>query len=92
MAIVDKNVDRHGTRKVAEAFLNFLYTPAAQEIEARDFYRPRNQARFWRSTRPVPDDPAWPPSTAISAAGARPRPTHFAADGGVFDQIYQSGK
>src|ERR1700743_2548360 len=42
VAVVHKSVDRHGTRKVAEAFLNYLYTPQAQEIEARDFYRPRN--------------------------------------------------
>ncbi|HEX5264824.1 MAG TPA: sulfate ABC transporter substrate-binding protein, partial [Phenylobacterium sp.] len=41
VALVDRNVDRHGSRKAAEAFLNFLYTPAAQEIEAKDFYRPR---------------------------------------------------
>src|SRR5476651_1224302 len=42
VALLDKNVDKHGTRKVAEAFLNYLYTPEAQEIEARDFYRPRD--------------------------------------------------
>src|SRR6195952_3825121 len=42
VAVVDKNVDRHKTRAAAEAFVKFLYTPAAQEIEARDFYRPRN--------------------------------------------------
>src|ERR1700677_372547 len=42
VALVDKNVDKHKSRAVAEAFLNYLYTPAAQEIEAKDFYRPRN--------------------------------------------------
>ncbi|HVZ28364.1 MAG TPA: sulfate ABC transporter substrate-binding protein, partial [Rhizomicrobium sp.] len=42
VALVDRNVDRHKTRAVAEAFLKFLYTPQAQEIEARDFYRPRD--------------------------------------------------
>src|SRR5471032_1630428 len=44
VAVVDKNVDRHKTRAVAEAFLKFLYTPEAQEIEAKDFYRPRDPA------------------------------------------------
>ncbi|HWX89395.1 MAG TPA: sulfate ABC transporter substrate-binding protein, partial [Rhizomicrobium sp.] len=44
VALVDKNVDKHGSRKVAEAFLNFLYTPAAQDIEGKDFYRPRDPA------------------------------------------------
>src|SRR5476649_2951650 len=42
VALVDKNVDRHKTRAVAEAFLNYLYTPEAQLIEAKDFYRPRD--------------------------------------------------
>ncbi len=42
VAVLDKNVDRHGTRKVAEAYLQFLYTKQAQEIEAKDFYRPRD--------------------------------------------------
>src|ERR1700749_811336 len=42
VALVDKNVDRHKTRAVADTFLKFLYTPAAQEIEAKDFYRPRD--------------------------------------------------
>src|SRR5215475_3020018 len=42
VALVDKNVDKHGTRQVAEAFLNFLYTPEAQAIEGKDFYRPRD--------------------------------------------------
>src|SRR5580693_6076623 len=42
VALVDRNVDRHKTRAVAEAFLKFLYTPEAQEIEAKDFYRPRD--------------------------------------------------
>src|SRR5580698_6638902 len=42
VAVVDKNVDRHKSRAAAEAFAKFLYTPQAQEIEAKDFYRPRN--------------------------------------------------
>src|SRR6516164_7423543 len=44
VALLDKNVDRHGTRKVAQAFLEFLYSKPAQESEAKDFYRPRDPA------------------------------------------------
>src|SRR5215469_3428578 len=44
VALLDKNVDRHGTRKVAQAYLQFLYTKEGQEIVAKDFYRPRDQA------------------------------------------------
>ena len=72
VAVVDKIVDRRGTRKQAEAYLRFLYTPEAQEIIARNGYRPidpdvaaRHAERFprCRCSR----------STAISAAGRRPR-------------------
>ena len=44
VAVVDKNVDKHGTRAVAEAYLKFLYTPEGQEIAAKHHYRPRDQA------------------------------------------------
>ena len=90
VALVDKNVDRHGSRKVAEAFLNFLYTPQAQEIEAKDFYRPRNQAAFAKYKANFPDIPL---VTIDGDFGgwAKAQATHF-SDGGVFDQIYQPGK
>ncbi len=42
VAIVDKNVDKHGTRSLATGYLNYLYSPAGQEIAAKNFYRPRN--------------------------------------------------
>src|SRR5262249_6856316 len=41
VAVVDKVVDKHGTRQIAEAYLQFLYTPEGQEIAARHHYRPR---------------------------------------------------
>ena len=90
VALVDKNVDKHGSRKVAEAFLNFLYTPQAQEIEAKDFYRPRNQAAFAKYKANFPDIPL---VTIDGDFGgwAKAQATHF-SDGGVFDQIYQPGK
>ncbi|MES1263119.1 MAG: sulfate ABC transporter substrate-binding protein, partial [Peristeroidobacter soli] len=55
VALVDRNVDRHKTRAVAEAFLKFLYTPEAQEIEARDFYRPRDPAILARYRSQFPN-------------------------------------
>lgn len=90
VALVDKNVDKHKTRAPAEAFLKFLYTPAAQEIEAKNFYRPRNPeiaAKYKSQFQTIPlatidgDFGGWIKAQA----------THF-GDGGVFDQIYQPGK
>lgn len=89
VAVVDKIVDRHHTRVVAEAYLNFLYSPEGQEIIAKHFYRPilpevaaRYAGRFPQVTMFTVDGllGGWP---AVQAA-------HF-ADGGVFDQIYQPG-
>ncbi len=91
VALIDKNVDRHGTRKVAEAYLQFLYTKEAQEIEAKNFYRPRDQDILARTCQGFPGHQALYVSMTSSAAGRRRRPTHF-ADGGVFDQIYKPGQ
>ena len=90
VAVVDKNVDAHKSRAAAEAFVKFLYTPQAQEIEARDFYRPRNQAILAKYKAQFPNIPL---ATVDGDFGgwAKAQATHF-ADGGVFDQIYQPGK
>jgi sulfate/thiosulfate-binding protein len=90
VAVVDKNVDRHKTRGAAEAFVKFLYTPAAQEIEARDFYRPRNQEILAKYKGQFPTIPL---ATVDGDFGgwAKAQSTHF-GEGGVFDQIYQPGK
>jgi sulfate/thiosulfate-binding protein len=90
VAVVDKNVDRHKTRAAAEAFVKFLYTPQAQEIEARDFYRPRNQEIAAKHKGQFPNIPL---ATVDGDFGgwAKAQATHF-GDGGVFDQIYQPGK
>jgi sulfate transport system substrate-binding protein len=86
VTVVDKVVDRRGTRKVAEAYLRFLYTPQGQEIIARSFYRPRDPQIARNYTAQFPtlklvtiDDTfgGWEKAQA----------THF-ADGGSFDQIY----
>jgi sulfate/thiosulfate transport system substrate-binding protein len=90
VAVVDKNVDKHKTRAAAEAFVKFLYTPAAQEIEAKDFYRPRDPAAAAKFKGQFPNIPL---ATIDGDFGgwAKAQATHF-ADGGVFDQIYQPGK
>jgi len=90
VAVVDKNVDRHKSRAAAEAFVKFLYTPQAQEIEAKDFYRPRNQEILAKYKSQFPSIPL---ATVDGDFGGwvKAQDTHF-AEGGVFDQIYQPGK
>jgi len=90
VALLDRNVDRHGTRKLAEAFLKFLYSPEAQMIEAKDFYRPRNHAVAARFRNQFP---AIAMATVDGDFGgwAKAQKVHF-ADGGIFDQIYKPGR
>jgi sulfate/thiosulfate transport system substrate-binding protein len=90
VALVDRNVDKHKSRTAAQAFLKFLYTPEAQEIEAKDFYRPRNPEILAKYKSQFP---AIPLATIDADFGgwAKAQATHF-ADGGVFDQIYQPRK
>ena len=89
VAVVDKVVDRRGTRKVAEAYLQFLYSPQGQEIGAKNYYRPRlDEVRAKYAQR----FPAVPTFTIDEVFGGwtKAQSTHF-ADGGIFDQIYQPG-
>ena len=90
VAVVDKNVDRHKSRAAAEAFVKFLYTPQAQEIEAKDFYRPRNPEILAKYKNQFPTIPL---ATVDGDFGGwiKAQATHF-ADGGTFDKIYQPGK
>ena len=90
VAVVDRVVDKKGTRAVAQAYLEYLYTPEGQEIAARHFYRPRLAAV---ATRYAGQFPKLKLFTIDEAFGgwAKAQKTHF-ADGGVFDQIYQPGR
>ena len=87
VSIVDKVVDKKGTRSVAQAYLEYLYTPEGQEIAAKNYYRPRLEsvAKKYASTFPkiklVTID-------EVFGGWQKAQKTHF-ADGGVFDQIYQ---
>ena len=90
VSIVDKVVDKHGTRKVAQAYLDYLYTPEGQDIAARNFYRPRLDAVAAKYAKQFPKVNLF---TIDSVFGGwqKVQATHF-ADGGVFDQIYLAGK
>ena len=89
VAVVDKVVDRKKTRAIAEAYLQYLYSPEGQEIAAKRHYRPRDKnvaARFANSFAKVKlftiDE--------VFGGWQKAQKTHF-ADGGVFDQIYKPG-
>jgi sulfate/thiosulfate-binding protein len=89
VAVVDRNVDRHGTRAVAQAYLEFLYGAEGQEIAARSFYRPRDPAVAARYASRFPKIRLFTVD-AVFGGWTRAQTTHF-ADGGVFDQIYTPG-
>ena len=89
VAVVDKVVDKKGTRKAAQAYLQFLYSDEGQEIAAKHFYRPRNEKVAKKYEK------QFPAITLINIDQAfggwkKATQTHF-ADGGSFDQIYQPG-
>jgi sulfate/thiosulfate-binding protein len=90
VAVVDKNVDKRGTRAVAEAYLKLLYTPECQELVARHFYRPRDPAVTARHADKLPQLPLFTVDEVFGGWKAA-QATHF-ADGGVFDQIYEPAK
>jgi len=86
VAVVDRNVDRKGTREVATAYLKYLYSEEGQRIAARNFYRPRNEkvaAEFAKQ---------FPALKLVSIdrdfGGWKSAQPKFFNDGGVFDQIY----
>jgi sulfate/thiosulfate transport system substrate-binding protein len=87
VALLDKNVDRHKTRVIATGYLNFLYSPLAQDIIGKHHYRPRDPkavAKYAAAFKQIPlvtIDQAFGGWKKASA-------THF-ADGGLFDQIYK---
>jgi sulfate transport system substrate-binding protein len=87
VAVVDKNVDKHGTRAVAEAYLKFLYTDEGQELAAKNHYRPR--AAAVAAKHPLPRIKLFT-IDQVFGGWQKAQSTHF-ADGGVFDQIYQPG-
>ncbi len=85
VAVVDKVVDRRGTRKVAEAYLRYLYTPAAQAMIAHNGYRPRNQAIAERYATRFPDLQLF--EIDRNFGGWKKAQAKFFAEGAIFDQI-----
>jgi sulfate transport system substrate-binding protein len=90
VTVVDRVVDRRGTRKVAEAYLKFLYTPEGQEIAAKHYYRPRHPAVAAKYANRFANVRLFTIDEAFGGWG-KAQKAHF-SDGGSFDQIYQPGK
>ena len=90
VAVVDKNVDKKGTRKVAEAYLKFLYTPQAQFIIGNNYFRPRNRAVAARFKGQFPNVPLFTVDKNFGG-WARAQRTHF-SDGGTFDQVFAAAR
>ena len=89
VAVVDKVVDKRGTRKQAQAYLEYLYSPEGQEIAARNFYRPRDPKVAARYAKQFANVKLFTIDEAFGGWRAAQK-THF-DDGGVFDQIYTPG-
>ena len=90
VSLVDRVADKHGTRTVAQAYLEYLYTEEGQEIAAKNFYRPRNNqvaakysSQFVKMNLFTIDE--------LFGGWQKAQKTHF-ADGGSFDQIYQPSR
>jgi sulfate/thiosulfate-binding protein len=87
VAVIDRNVERHNTKFLAEGYLNFLYSPIAQDIIGKHHFRPREAkaaAKYAANFKPIPL------VTIADTFGGwtKAQATHF-ADGGVFDRIYK---
>ena len=87
VAVVDKVVDKHGTRAVAQAYLEWLYSPDAQEIAGRNFYRPRDPKAAAKYAAQFPNLKLFTVDQ-LFGGWQKAQHTHF-DDGGVFDQIYK---
>jgi sulfate transport system substrate-binding protein len=86
VAVVDKVVDKRGTRAVAQAYLEYLYSPEGQDIAGKNFYRPTDPKAAAKYAKQFPDIKLFDINTVFGGWN-KAQKTHF-ADGGVFDQIY----
>jgi sulfate transport system substrate-binding protein len=91
VAWVDKNVAKRGTRKAAEAYLRFLYTPEGQRLAAKHHYRPAEPGKV--PAAELAKFPKLKQVTIDTAFGGwkKAQAEHF-ADGGFFDRIYRKGR
>jgi sulfate/thiosulfate-binding protein len=91
VAVVDANVDAKGTRKIAEAYLNYLYSNEGQNLAAKHFYRPSNRDVVDPDLlKALPDIKLVTIDDALFGGWKKAQPEHF-GDGGIFDQIYKPG-
>jgi sulfate/thiosulfate transport system substrate-binding protein len=89
VAVVDKNVDRHGTRALATAYLEYLYSPEGQDVIGRNFYRPRDPAAQAKYASQFPKLNLVTVDQAFG--GWKKAQPEFFGDGGIFDQVYSKG-
>jgi len=90
VTVVDRVVDKKGTRTVAQAYLEYLYSPEGQEIAAKRYYRPRSTAVLKKYAQQFPNIKLF---TLAEIAGdwKKAQAKHF-ADGGIFDQVYSANQ
>jgi sulfate transport system substrate-binding protein len=87
VAVVQKNAEKHGTEKVAEAYLKYLYSPEGQELAAENYYRPRLKAVADKFANQFPKIKLFTVDD-VFGGWRKAQKVHF-GDGGTFDQIYQ---
>ncbi|MDR1274900.1 MAG: sulfate ABC transporter substrate-binding protein [Candidatus Accumulibacter sp.] len=87
VAIVEKVVDKKGTRKLAEAYLNYLWSPEGQEVMAQNYLRPRNPDILKKYGAQFPPIKTYSVDE-VFGGWSKATPAHF-GDGGSFDRIYQ---
>jgi len=90
VALVDRFADKHGTKAVAQAYLDYLYSPAGQEIAAKHYYRPRDPKVLAQYASQFPKVTLFT-IDEMFGGWQKAQKTHF-ADGGIFDQLYQPGR
>jgi sulfate/thiosulfate transport system substrate-binding protein len=88
VAVVDQNVDKHGTRAVATAYLKYLYSPEGQDVIARNYYRPRDPAVLAKYAGQFPSLQLFTEGETFGD-WTKVQKDYF-GDGGVFDQIYKA--
>ena len=88
VAVVDLYADKHGTHDVAKAYLQYLYSPAGQDVIGRNYYRPRDAAALAKYSKQFPAIKLFTVADTFGGWGSIQK--DFFSDGGVFDQIYKA--
>jgi sulfate transport system substrate-binding protein len=90
VTVVDRVADKRGTRKIAEAYLEYLYAPFGQELAAKHYYRPRLEAVREEYAAQFPEVKLFT-IDEVFGGWAKATAVHF-SDGGMFDRIFEAGK